>query len=238
MHNEIRKNYINMKQNNQNSTAVCLRKLFTLCFALLVAVSAFAEDKLTVLANIKAGTTQKIALSLNNETAYTAFQMEITLPKGLTIASEGAMTIASARNANHQVFYNQLESGIIRVASLSFDSYDNPTTGNEAFTGNSGDLLIIEVTAADDYVPANITAGNILFVKKSDLAEVTLNAEQGLLGDVNGDGEVTVLDGLAIIDCYLKKNPTPFDITLADIDHDGEITVLDALATIDIYLKK
>jgi hypothetical protein len=125
------------------------------------------------------------------------------------------------------------------VAAFSFDGSD----GNKAFNGNEGDLLIITVTAAADYTPADVTISDIIFVTEADLAAVKditaeMAEEDGLMGDVDGDGSVTVLDGLAIIDYYLKKNPTPFNVAVADLDQDGAITVLDGLAAIDIYLKK
>jgi hypothetical protein len=227
-----------MKQNNQSSWAARLRGISALCLALMVSAGAWAADKLTITPNIKAGETGTIAISLDNETAYTAFQMEITLPDKLSIEEEGAIVIASERANLHQVKYNAVD-GVVRVAAFSFDGSD----GNKAFNGNEGDLLIITVTAAADYTPADVTISDIIFVTEADLAAVKditaeMAEEDGLMGDVDGDGSVTVLDGLAIIDYYLKKNPTPFNVAVADLDQDGAITVLDGLAAIDIYLKK
>ena len=222
-----------MKQNNQTSWAARLRKLSALCLALVATANVWAADKLTIKPSIS-GQTGTIAISLDNETPYTAFQMEITLPAGLSIAKEGAMSIDADRANLHQVSYNQLESGVIRVAAFSFDG----TNGNEAFSGTSGDLLIINVTVADSYKAAEVQVENILFVKKSDLTAVNNVTAGYQVGDVDYDGSVTVLDGLAIIDYYLKKNPTPFNAAAADLDGNGKVEVLDALAAIDIYLKK
>ena len=50
-----------------------------------------------------------------------------------------------------------------------------------------------------------------------------------LLGDVDGDGEVTILDA-TFIQRWLTNIPIPFefDQTVADSDGDGEVIVIDA----------
>ena len=228
-----------MKQNNQSSWAARLRGISALCLMLLASAGAWAANELTVKPDIKAGDTGTITIALDNATDYTAFQMEITLPEGLSIADEGAMTIVSTVDADHHVLYNKVD-GVIKVAAYSFDG---ASTGNEAFKAD-GDFLVITVSADADYTPADVEIKGIIFVTQSDLAAVTneyftvVNEQGGLMGDVDGDGSVTVLDGLAIIDYYLKKNPTPFNVAVADLDQDNAITVLDGLAAIDIYLKK
>lgn len=226
----------NMKQNNLSSWAARLRKISALCLMLVASTNLWADNKLTIKPDIKAGQTGKITIALDNATDYTAFQMEIKLPEGLSIESSGAMEIVSAVNADHQVAYNTVD-GVTKVAAYSFDGASN---GNEAFKA-TGDFLIITVTADADYTPADVQIENIIFVTQSDLSAVTdfeVETEAGLMGDVDGDGSVTVLDGLAIIDYYLKKNPSPFNLAVADMDSDGAITVLDGLAAIDVYLKK
>lgn len=225
-----------MKQNNQSSWAARLRKITALCLMLVASTNLWADNKLTIKPDIKAGQTGKITIALDNATAYTAFQMDIKLPEGLSIESSGAMEIVSAVDADHNVAYNTVD-GVTKVAAYSFDG---ASSGNNAFKA-SGDFLVITVTAAADYTPADVQIENIIFVTQSDLAAVTdfeVETEVGLMGDVDGSGAVTLLDGLAIIDYYLKKNPSPFNLALADLNGDGEITLLDGLAAIDIYLKK
>lgn len=225
-----------MKQNSQNSWASRLRKISALCLMLVASTNLWAANKLTIKPDVKAGQTGTITIALDNATDYTAFQMDIKLPAGLSIESTGAMEIVSAVNADHNVAYNTVD-GVTKVAAYSFDG---ASSGNNAFKA-SGDFLVITVSAAADYTPADVQIENIIFVTQSDLAAVTdfeVETEAGLMGDVDGSGAVTLLDGLAIIDYYLKKNPSPFNLALADLNGDGEITLLDGLAAIDIYLKK
>ena len=55
-----------------------------------------------------------------------------------------------------------------------------------------------------------------------------------LVGDVNGDGEVTVADVNAVIDMILTGNTT----AVGDVNGDGEVTVADVNAIIDIILSE
>ena len=57
-----------------------------------------------------------------------------------------------------------------------------------------------------------------------------------LLGDVNGDGIVDVVDVVALIDYVLGNNPQPFDAEAADMNEDKLIDVQDVVALIDKVL--
>lgn len=223
-----------MKQNNQSSWAARLRKISALCLMLVASTNLWADNKLTIKPDIKAGQTGKITIALDNATDYTAFQMEIKLPQGLSIESSGAMEIVSAVNADHNVAYNTVD-GVVKVAAYSFDG---ASSGNEAFKA-SGDFLVITVTADADYTPADVQINNIIFVTQSDLAAVTdfeVETEAGLMGDVNGDGVIDMKDALKVIQYYVGKNPTDFNEALADLNNDGAIDMKDALAIVKIYI--
>jgi hypothetical protein len=148
------------------------------------------------------------------------------------------MEIVSQNETAHHVEYNKVD-GVVKVAAYSFDG---ASSGNNAFKA-TGDMLVITVAVDANYTPAEVGISDIKFVTWEDLALVetfTVVNEQGeevLMGDVDGDGQVKVLDAMAIIDYFLKKKPEPFNAAVADMDGDGEIKVLDAMAVIDIYLK-
>ena len=225
-----------MKQNNQSSWAARLRKISALCLMLVASTNLWADNKLTIKPDIKAGQTGKITIALDNATAYTAFQMDIKLPAGLSIESTGAMEIVSAVNADHNVAYNTVD-GVTKVAAYSFDGASN---GNEAFKA-SGDFLVITVTAAADYTPADVQIDNIIFVTQSDLAAVTnfeVETEVGLMGDVNENGKVDTNDAILVIKYFLGMNPDGFNESLADVTGEGKIDTNDAIAIIKIFLNK
>ena len=57
-----------------------------------------------------------------------------------------------------------------------------------------------------------------------------------LLGDVNGDGEVTIGDVSALIDLVLSDNVESTLFKRADVNNDGELSIGDLSALIDIIL--
>ena len=227
-----------MKQNNQSSWAARLRKISAHCLMLLVSAGAWAANELTVKPNIKAGDTGTITIALDNATDYTAFQMEITLPEGLSIAEEGAMEIVSQNETVHHVQYSTpTANGVTTVVAYSFEG----SRGNEAFKAN-GDMLVITVTAAGNYTPADVKISDIKFVTWEDLELVetfTVVNEQGeelLMGDVNGDNSIDTQDALLIIDKFLGVANANFNEKVADLNNDGAIDTQDALLVIDIFL--
>ena len=56
------------------------------------------------------------------------------------------------------------------------------------------------------------------------------------LGDVNHDGEVTILDVTLLVDHLLSKNPSPFYTENADVNSDQDITITDVTALVNILL--
>ena len=53
--------------------------------------------------------------------------------------------------------------------------------------------------------------------------------DKGILGDVDDDGEVTVIDA-TFIQRKLASIPIPFELdkNIADVDKDGDVTIIDA----------
>ena len=61
----------------------------------------------------------------------------------------------------------------------------------------------------------------------------TSNTPKGIIGDVDGDGQITANDALTILRASLgMENLTPDQTALADVDSDGSITSADALAVL------
>lgn len=87
---------------------------------------------------LMAGETRKVSIQLNNEMDYTAFQMDLTLPAGLT-ASNFQLT---DRAGNHAFDVSTLSNGKTRVLCYS--------PAIEVIDGHEGALLTFDVTATDD----------------------------------------------------------------------------------------
>ena len=67
-------------------------------------------------------------------------------------------------------------------------------------------------------------------VKDLVLAKMTSDPEEVLiLGDVDSDGEVTVMDALAMQKYVADKPVSNFNEAVADINNDGEINITDTI---------
>ena len=87
---------------------------------------------------LMAGETRKVSIQLNNEMDYTAFQMDLTLPAGLT-ASNFQLT---DRAGSHTFDVNTLGNGKTRALCYS--------PAIEVIDGHEGALLTFDVKATDD----------------------------------------------------------------------------------------
>ena len=59
-----------------------------------------------------------------------------------------------------------------------------------------------------------------------------------LLGDVNGDGEVTIADVTALVNILLGKDTAGYNLEAADVNSDGGRTIADVTALVNILLGK
>ncbi len=203
---------------------------------LLTAVSAMANDRLYIRDfEIVVGESKTIALILDNDTAYSAFQTDIYLSDGLEIEQEDGeyiIDLNSERTAkSHVVSTFKREDGAIRV----FVTSQNLAT----FKGNSGDIAYIQIKATNAFPSSGTISLKNSIAAESDatrhiLADCTAKAGElsTLKGDVNGDGEVNIADINAIIDMILSGRSDPS----GDVNGDGEVNIADINAVIDIIL--
>ena len=215
-----------------------MKKVLFLFALLLSTVAARAEGD-AVTAKVS-GTT--LSIGLENATTFIAFQMDITLPEGVSatdvektgrLAQGPNVTINGEDTATPFIIaYNTLANGKLRVIAYNL--------GNHAISQATGDILTITLSAAVSD-PTTITVDNILFVKSEDLTEVAIDAatgEQGALrGDVNMDGEVGITDLGALVNILLgKSSQTP--TSNVDGSEDGLVGMADLGVLVNILLGK
>ena len=58
-----------------------------------------------------------------------------------------------------------------------------------------------------------------------------------IMGDVDGDGHVTMADVYAIVDFIMGKNPSPFNENMANVNGDDEVNVADVTEAVKIINK-
>ncbi|MBN2443900.1 MAG: dockerin type I repeat-containing protein, partial [Spirochaetales bacterium] len=57
-----------------------------------------------------------------------------------------------------------------------------------------------------------------------------------LLGDVNSDGSVDIVDALLIAQWYVQLDPLPFNVDAADTNCSGSVDIVDALLIAQYYV--
>jgi hypothetical protein len=82
-------------------------------------------------------------------------------------------------------------------------------------------------------------AGRRCWFDNLKIEKITAAEVASIVGDANGDGQVTMADANAIVNYFLavdKSTIENFDVTAADINGDGEISMADANAAVNIFL--
>lgn len=176
-----------------------------------------------------------------------AFKVE-----GTANANEVAVTVVDINT----IVYNDLKEKLDSVTTLLNDTLAyirNYTTeaGKAWADSEEADALVNELTEEGLYLEAAYQAGTLTEeyelaakideygARIGELAQKAADAEAKALikiGDVNGDGEVTIADANMIVNYYLGNNPEGFVIEAADVNEDGEVTIADANAIANIYL--
>ena len=172
--------------------------------SLLVAVTAMVAINL-VAANrfylpdfvIAAGETMQVAMILENDEPFTAFQTDLMLPQGLTVVQDDGdyLLDLTARNASDQTIISKLrEDGALRMVSFCMSV--------RPYSGNSGALVVLNLHADEGFTaPATIglkfsfftTVDGDEFILQEETCDVQLLAQQ-IKGDANVDGMVSIGD--------------------------------------------
>lgn len=215
-----------------------MRKLFVLIIISMAAMTMNANDRLYINNfNINAGENKTIEVLLSNDTAYCALQTDIVLPQGLSIAlddDEYIVDLTNRKGRDHVVSTNMLGDGSIRVFVSS--------QGSNSFSGNSGAILTIEISASSTFSKDNIIMKNSVLVEEDgtrhqladEIAKVNGGIPIYIPGDVDGDGHVSSVDVTALYNYLLNGDDS--NLVNGDQDGDGHISSVDMTAVYNILL--
>ena len=189
--------------------------------------------------SIKQGETKRVAIQMENSVPVTAFQFDIYMPESISVEQSGnnySISLAERATTTHAVYADEVSNGSIRVACYSSNS--------SAFNGNSGNIVYIDVKAANDFTgPVDISIKNII-VTSTDIKEyklqdisATVTLQTSLPGDANDDNVIDVSDITTIASKILGKKPATFNEKNADANGDGKIDVADITTTAGIILR-
>lgn len=187
--------------------------------------------------SVAPGNTVLVSLILNNDVPYTAFQADVYLPAELSLKSDSQYGFAlTDRKGNHLLSAKRLSDGGIRLLSYS--------VGLDVYGGNDGALLTVPVTASEDFGDSVvIELKNVLFTTLEAMEvqfadeTCTVTAVITLLGDVNNDGLLNIVDVTALIEYLLGIVVDPFNEVNADLDGNGALSIKDVTLLIDLLLR-
>ena len=203
------------------------------------------KDKLEV-GNVTAskGNTTSIGINLINEsTDLTAYQFDLVLPTGITLATNDKGKYQVTKTSRYDD-----DSQTLNVSNV--EGSDNTyrivcfSMSNDKITGTSGAILnavlTIDANIVDGTYEGKIT--NIVFTK-TDGAQEKLNdakfnivVSSVILGDTNGDGEVNVSDIVEIVNYIMGKPSSKFIFAAADFNNDGEVNVTDIVKVVSVIM--
>ena len=188
-----------------------MKKVITCIVSMLMVLGvSAASDKLSV-GNyaVTSGDPLQMAVSLTNETVLSAFQCDVYLPDGISLAinEDGDLDVtlnAGRVTSSHTVTATPQTDGAIRVAAYS--------TSSKSFKGNDGELFYLNlITDAEVEGEKTVSLRNIIFS--------TSAAQEVLLEDVVGTVQMSK---------YVPKN----DFWMADtVVTAGEYLLLPVMLT-------
>jgi hypothetical protein len=143
--------------------------------------------------------TDMTTVSLTNPSAYTAFQMDVTLPMGVSLED---VLLTDRAAGSHSVVVSKMDDGSYRIIGVSMQ--------NKAFKDNTGDLLKLQLSGN---AQGAVAINNVLFVTpqgvQHELAGVNAFGDVTGITNVRGNKEVTGnvfdLQGRQMNNAQLKK---------------------------------
>gem|GEM_PF-6496769 len=128
---------------------------------------------------------QRYAINLQNTEDYTAFQLDVLLPEGMTIVGQ---SLSDRAGQSHKLYSHAQEDGSIRLLASSIKG--------ETFSGNEGAVLYIDVQTDANFQGGSVEMLNILF------SDIYANTHAFAIG--NG-GEATGIDIMAAMQSLKQK---------------------------------
>ncbi len=210
-------------------------------FAKIVEMQEVTNITLTAAdVTLRKGEQAKLTFSMNNgETGIIGFQFDLTLPEGISISGmEDHGRCAGFRLKTSKEPINGKRTVVC---------YCEDTESTKTVTGSEGPLFTLLLEAGENLKEGQLQGviDNVTLVKEDHTkvypAESTfsITIDNPLMGDVNGDGIVSVDDITRIVDYIIyKKVEGTFDANAADMDKDGVIDVADITLVVKAIMEQ
>ena len=188
------------------------------------------------------GKSATVSVGLDNEDALIAFEFYLQLPDGIRIIEDEDgypdVTLNSGRSNRHILEVENEGNGL-----YYFLCYSN---SNTALKGNSGELLSFDITCDEGKEAGDYQAmvKNIKFadvnenpVRLADY-EFDISVIDYVMGDVNGDEDIDVMDIVTMVSYMMGRNPSSFTLAAADHTGDGIIDVIDLVKEVSLVMSQ
>lgn len=179
-----------------------------------------------------------IPIQLKNADAIQGFEFELVLPEGVSVEADENGKLKAALT-------DRVSTTGLDGAQLSNGNYKFVFTSTNRLLGNEGAVVNVPIVVAEGVAIGtyDVVVKNVELVKYGTSAQIhhadrtaTLTVNAMTLGDVNGDGRISVADAISIINYALGRTPVSFVTRAADVNGDGDISLADAVAVVDIIL--
>lgn len=215
--------------------------LLTMLALLSMGSSAFAQGTVNVPTvkrtagevkevSVVASRQGKVKIELANGTTYRDLQFDLTLPAGITVATEGGVVKDAA--AQHTVAFNAVADNKVR-----FVVYND---GQDGAAEKFADGIVVEIpveVAADFTGTQAATLDNILTSDDAAnssivIADANFNFRAMLLGDVTDDGAVDMADAQALVSYIFGSAPAIFVEEAGDVEMNSAVDMADAQSVV------
>ena len=189
------------------------------------------------------GYTADLQINMSNEDTFTAYQFDLVLPNGITLAKDEKgkyiVTLSNRHSDNtHQVTIDDIGDNTFRFVCVSLNT--------SVINGNDGTILTVSQKADGDIAEGelNATIKNVILTTADETkmkpknSSFTIKTMVLLKGDADGDGEIDVTDVVSTIN-YIIGNPSAkFNFLAADLNEDGEVDIFDVMMAINLVFSQ
>ena len=188
------------------------------------------------------GTTIDLSVKLKNSLTPVGCSFMLTLPEGLRLLKDedgDVIYTLGSRAKKMSLTMKDWDNG-------SYDFALTPSSGTATITGSDDVVVTFKVQ-----IPDEMTAGDYklrltkcLIQSKADGVTkdypqsdvvTTLTVEDYVMGDVNGDRNVTPSDAIMTLYHYFNVEQSGFNVKAADVNDDGNVTPADAIEILYMY---
>lgn len=183
--------------------------------------------------------TVTLPIQLTNAEAIQGFEFKLVLPEGVSVQADGDGKLLATLT-------DRVSTQGLEGANQGNGVYQFVFTSTARIQGNSGAVVNIPIVVADNVAVGqyDVIVKDVELVKYGSSSQIhhsdrtaTLTIKEMTLGDVNGDGRISVADAISIINYVLGRTPVSFILVAADVNGDNDITLADAVATVDKILE-